>query len=76
MPLCKLLGGFRDRVPTYIAGGYYEEGKGLRELAQEMEQNVAMGAHAVKMKVGGVPIARGRRARPRRARAVGRRSSC
>ncbi len=22
----KLLGGFRDRVPTYIAGGYYEEG--------------------------------------------------
>ena len=33
MPLYKLLGGFRDRVPTYIAGGYYEEGKGLRELA-------------------------------------------
>ena len=37
MPLYKMLGGFRDRVPTYIAGGYYEEGKGLRELAQEME---------------------------------------
>ena len=30
MPLYKLLGGFRDRVPTYIAGGYYEEGKGLQ----------------------------------------------
>ena len=43
MPLYKLLGGFRDRVPTYIAGGYYEEGKGLRELAQEMEDNVAHG---------------------------------
>jgi L-alanine-DL-glutamate epimerase-like enolase superfamily enzyme len=57
MPLYKLLGGFRDRVPTYIAGGYYEEGKGLRELAKEMEDNVAMGARAVKMKVGGVPIA-------------------
>ena len=56
LPLYKLLGGFRDRVPTYIAGGYYEEGKGLRELAQEMEDNVAMGAKAVKMKVGGVPI--------------------
>src|SRR6201996_839458 len=57
MPLYKLLGGFRDRVPTYIAGGYYEEGKGLRELAKEMEDNVAMGARAVKMKIGGVGIA-------------------
>jgi L-alanine-DL-glutamate epimerase-like enolase superfamily enzyme len=56
MPLWQLLGGFRDRVPTYVAGGYYEEGKGLRELAQEMEQNVTMGARAIKMKVGGVPI--------------------
>ena len=44
LPLYKLLGGFRDRVPTYIAGGYYEEGKGLRELAREMEDNVRMGA--------------------------------
>ena len=44
MPLHRVLGGFRDRVPTYIAGGYYEEGKGLRELAREMEDNVAMGA--------------------------------
>ena len=56
LPLYKLLGGFRDSVPTYIAGGYYEEGKGLRELAREMEDNVAMGARAIKMKVGGVPI--------------------
>jgi L-alanine-DL-glutamate epimerase-like enolase superfamily enzyme len=51
------LGGYRDSVPTYIAGGYYEEGKGLRELAKEMEDNVAMGARAVTMKVGGVSIA-------------------
>ena len=57
LPLHTLLGGFRDTVPTYVAGGYYEEGKGLRELAAEMEQNVAMGARAVKMKVGAVPIA-------------------
>jgi D-arabinonate dehydratase len=57
MPLFKLLGGYRDRVPTYVAGGYYEEGKGLKELAQEMEQNVAMGARAVKIKIGGVSIA-------------------
>jgi L-alanine-DL-glutamate epimerase-like enolase superfamily enzyme len=56
MPLYKLLGGYRDRVPTYIAGGYYEEGKGLKELAQEMETNVAMGARAVKMKIGAASI--------------------
>ena len=52
----KLLGGFTDRIPAYIAGGYYEEGKGLKELAQEMEENLRLGAKAVKMKVGGVPI--------------------
>jgi L-alanine-DL-glutamate epimerase-like enolase superfamily enzyme len=56
MPLYKLLGGFRDRVPTYIAGGYYEDGKGLRELQQEMVDNVNLGARAIKMKIGGVPI--------------------
>ncbi len=56
LPLYKLLGGFRDRVPTYIAGGYYEPGKGLPELAQEMEENIDMGALAIKMKIGGVPM--------------------
>ncbi|MBI4305892.1 MAG: mandelate racemase/muconate lactonizing enzyme family protein [Chloroflexi bacterium] len=56
LPLYKLLGGFTDRVDTYIAGGYYEEGKGLKELALEMEKNIELGARAVKMKVGGAPI--------------------
>jgi len=56
MPLYKLLGGFTNRVDTYIAGGYYEEGKGLTELAAEMERNVELGARAVKIKVGAVPI--------------------
>jgi L-alanine-DL-glutamate epimerase-like enolase superfamily enzyme len=56
MPLYKLLGGYRDRVPTYIAGGYYEEGKGLKELAEESETSVRMGARGIKMKIGGASI--------------------
>ena len=56
LPLYKMLGGFTDSVPVYIAGGYYEEGKGLEELAAEMEDSVAMGARAIKMKIGGAPI--------------------
>ncbi len=56
MPLYKLLGGFRKRVPAYIAGGYYEDGKTIDDLADEMASYVAMGARAVKMKVGGVPM--------------------
>ena len=55
-PVYKLLGGFADKVPVYIAGGYYEEGKGLKELAEEMEESVGMGANAIKMKIGGAPI--------------------
>ena len=55
-PLYKLLGGFSDKVPVYIAGGYYEEGKGLDELAQEMIESLSTGANAVKMKIGGVSI--------------------
>ena len=52
MPLHRLLGGYRDAVPTYVAGGYYKEGQGLKDLAAEMETSVRMGARAVKMKVG------------------------
>ena len=57
LPLHKLLGGYSDTVPFYIAGGYYEEGKGLEELAAEMEESVSMGAQAIKMKIGGASIA-------------------
>ena len=52
----KLLGGYADKVPVYVAGGYYEDGKGLPELATEIEDSLSMGAKAVKMKVGGAPI--------------------
>jgi len=56
-PVYRLLGGFRDRVPAYAAGGYYEEDKGLQGLAAEMTRFVEAGYHGVKMKVGGAPLA-------------------
>ena len=55
-PVYKLLGGFTNKVPVYIAGGYYEEDKGLEELATEMDTAVSMGPRAIKMKIGGAPI--------------------
>ncbi len=55
-PVYKLLGGYVDSIPVYIAGGYYEEGKTLEDLAQEMLVALETGATAVKMKIGGVSI--------------------
>ena len=52
MPLWRLLGGYRKRVPAYATGGFYAEGKGLKELVAEMKGYVDAGFRAVKMKVG------------------------
>ncbi len=52
MPLWRLLGGYRRRVPAYATGGFYAEGKGIRELVAEMEAYCRHGFRAVKMKVG------------------------
>ena len=49
----EVLGAFSDTLRVYAAGGYYEDGKGLKELAKEMEGYVGEGFRAVKMKVGG-----------------------
>ena len=53
MPVYQVLGGFSDKLRVYAAGGYYEEGKGIKELVKEMEGYVAEGFRAVKMKIGG-----------------------
>lgn len=57
VPLSDLLGGFADSVPYYTAGGYYEPGKDIDSLVDEMQGYVASGATAVKMKIGGLPLA-------------------
>jgi D-arabinonate dehydratase len=55
-PVYRLLGGDRDRVPAYAAGGYYEPGKTNKDLQEEMIGYVAMGYDAVKMKVGRISL--------------------
>ena len=48
-----LLGGAQSRIKTYIAGGYYAEGKGLSELQEEVKFNIVeLHAGAVKIKIG------------------------
>ncbi len=54
--LHKLLGAFTDKVPVYVAGGYYVEGKGMEGLAEELRGKVEKGARCVKMKIGGAPM--------------------
>lgn len=55
LPLWRYLGGFaRDSVPAYASGGYYLEGKGPAQLAEETSAHIAAGFRAVKIKVGRV----------------------
>ncbi len=56
LSVADLLGRCHDRVPAYVAGGYYREGVGLDELEAEMTGYVAAGARAVKMKIAGAPL--------------------
>ncbi len=62
-PLYRLLadryrGGVVDeRVWVYAAGGYYQPGKDLAALQDEMRGYLAMGYATVKMKIGGAPLA-------------------
>jgi L-alanine-DL-glutamate epimerase-like enolase superfamily enzyme len=61
-PLWRLLadryhGGEADeRVWVYAAGGYYEPGKDLRALQDEMRGYLALGYTTVKLKIGGAPL--------------------
>ncbi len=57
LPVHRILGTFRTRIPVYAAGGYYADGKGPAELVREMESYVEEGFRIVKMKVGAAPMA-------------------
>ena len=54
LPLYKLLGVYREKVPVYTSGGYYREfgEKGLKELEEEMLLWAKKGYKSVKMRVG------------------------
>ena len=51
-PVWKVLGGTSCSVSGYIAGGYLRESGGVDDLQNELRENVAAGATAVKVKVG------------------------
>jgi len=52
LPVYKLLGGYRDRVPIIAIGGYYEAQKGQADLNEEMLHYKEIGMAGVKFKVG------------------------
>jgi D-arabinonate dehydratase len=55
-PIYKLLGGSPKRIKGYITGGYYREGKGIRELVEEVRGYIRQGFRTVKIKVGGLEL--------------------
>jgi L-alanine-DL-glutamate epimerase-like enolase superfamily enzyme len=61
-PLWRLLaeryreGDADERVWVYAAGGYYQPGKDLSALQDEMRSYRDMGYRTVKMKIGGAPL--------------------
>jgi L-alanine-DL-glutamate epimerase-like enolase superfamily enzyme len=52
--VCRLLGGYRQELPIICIGGYYEDGKTLADLGQEMERLRLAELAGCKVKVGGL----------------------
>lgn len=57
LPLYRLFGGYRDRVPCYVTCAYYRDGKDERELRDEIQMLVDQGHRGFKAKVGGLSLA-------------------
>lgn len=56
MPLYKLFGGWCDEVPYYVTCAYYQDGKGIPELKDEMYKLLDQGHTRFKAKVGGLSL--------------------
>jgi len=56
VPVYRLLGGFRDKVPVIAIGGYYKAGKGQDQLNDEMMHYREIGMAGVKFKVGRLSV--------------------
>ncbi|MGD2171492.1 MAG: mandelate racemase/muconate lactonizing enzyme family protein [Gammaproteobacteria bacterium] len=56
LPLYRLFGGYRDRVPCYVTCAYYREGKDLGELREEMQMLESQGHTAFKAKIGALGL--------------------
>ncbi len=54
LPLWKLWGGVRSSIPVILIGGYYEEGKTLGQLVEEIQGYRDLGVAGIKLKVGGL----------------------
>jgi L-alanine-DL-glutamate epimerase-like enolase superfamily enzyme len=52
LPLNRLLGGYRDKVPVIAIGGYYWEGKVKADYEEELRGYQAAGVAGIKFKVG------------------------
>jgi L-alanine-DL-glutamate epimerase-like enolase superfamily enzyme len=57
LPLYRLLGGFRSEVPYYVTCAYYQDGKGIPQLREEMRKLLSQGHTRFKAKVGGLSLA-------------------
>lgn len=51
-PVCRLLGQYSDRVPSYASGGFYAPGKDLDGLKREIEGYLSQGYRDAKIKIG------------------------
>ena len=56
LPLYRLFGGYRNKVPCYVTCAYYRDGKDNVELRDEIQMLVGQGHKGFKGKVGGLSL--------------------
>jgi L-alanine-DL-glutamate epimerase-like enolase superfamily enzyme len=55
LPLHRVFGAYADALEVYASGGFYQEGKDVRALAEEAAGYAAQGYRGMKMKIGRNP---------------------